>query len=130
MWKRFLENFIGFVRDVMAYGFNDDKSKAVIKTKTIKPNSIGGTSNKDITDGSAVSTPIDFNISDKSDINILIGVLGIKTTKNGMDFPKNISLNGFYCAPDLSSMILQLGNYSGSAENLSCDEIEITIAYV
>lgn len=114
----------------MAYGFNDDKSKAVIKTKTIKPNSIGGASNKDIIAGSAVSLPIAFNISDKSDINILIGILGIKTTKNGMDFPRTISLNGFYCAPDLSSMTLQLGNYSGSTENLSCDEIEITIAYV
>lgn len=27
MWKGFLENIIGFVRDVMAYGYNDDKTK-------------------------------------------------------------------------------------------------------
>ena len=27
MWKRILESIIRFVRDVMAYGFNDDKSK-------------------------------------------------------------------------------------------------------
>lgn len=27
MWTRFLENIVGFVRDVMAYGYNDDKTK-------------------------------------------------------------------------------------------------------
>lgn len=113
----------------MAYAFNDDKSKAVIKTKTIKPNSINGLSNIDIASGSAVSTPITFNTSDKSDVHMVIGILGIKISTE-MGFPKNITLNGFLCTPNLSAMILQIGNYYGSSINLSCDEIEITFSYV
>ena len=32
MWKRILESIVRFVRDVMAYGFNDDKTKFDLNT--------------------------------------------------------------------------------------------------
>lgn len=111
----------------MAYGFNDDKSKAQVLTAgNLKRKTLNLSYNSSTRVEAGEIVEFAINVSNEIDLDKVIGVVGVKHSATN----RNMILVGLTMSPELSIFYIDLMNMFTSATSNILGNILVTVIYI